>query len=120
MRVCSVLPIKFFLKCVQRRKDTSSWVHTFLGGASKFEKNIFPRKWFEDVIWLPFEDGEYPVSAHYDELLTVLYGDYMTPLPKEKRESKVHAEFVDINSPYTDYQEWHRNMNFSEYTKSIR
>lgn len=120
MRVCRFLPNKRFLKCVQRRNDDSVWVHTFLGAASKFEKNIFPRKWFEDVICLPFEDGEYPVSAYYDELLTALYGDYMTPLPGEKRGCKVHAEFVDVNNPYTHYRQWHRNKVFSEYTRSIR
>ena len=120
IRLCRALPNKRFLKIIQRRNDNSAWVHTFLGAASKFEKNVFPREWFEEIIWLPFENGEYPVSAHYDELLTVLYGDYMTPLPEEKRGSKVHAEFVDVNNPYTCYREWHRNMVFSEYTRSIR
>ena len=121
MSVCNLSPGKLLRKFVQRQSDaTSDWVHTFLGGTSSYEKGIYPRKWLTETVNMSFEDGVYPVSAYYDELLSALYGDYMTPLPEEKRGCKVHAEFVDLNRPYTDYLETQRCMEFSEYSRSIR
>ncbi len=32
-----------------------------------------------------FESGAFPVYAHYDEILTAQYGDYMTPPPESER-----------------------------------
>lgn len=121
MGICNLFSGKFWRKYVQRKCDAdTAWVHTFFGGASRYEKNIYSREWFTKTVDMPFEGGEYPVSAYYDELLTKLYGDYMTPLPEEKRGCKVHAELVDLNNPYTQYLGWQCSMEFSEHTKSIR
>lgn len=121
IQVCRLLPQKPFWKFVVRRRDgQSEMVHTFLGGASRYEKNIYPRAWFENTIRVPFESGEFPVTKYYDELLTVLYGDYMTPLPEEKRGCKVHGEIVDLEHSYEMYWGIQENMKFSEYTRSIR
>lgn len=121
IQVCRCLPQKPFWKFVVRRRDRQSeMVHTFLGGASRYEKNIYPRAWFENTIRVPFESGEFPVTKYYDELLTVLYGDYMTPLPEEKRGCKVHGEIVDLEHSYEMYWGIQENMKFSEYTRSIR
>ena len=62
----------------------------------------------------------FPVSAHYDELLTTLYGDYMTPAPEAERGQKVHAEIVDTESSYENYLEIQKTMEFDGYTRSIR
>ena len=121
MAVCRFMPRKLPLKLVQLRgADTSDYVHTFLGGASQYEKNIYPRKWFTETMMLPFERGLFPVSAHYDELLTALYGDYMTPLPETQRGCKVHAELVDLDHSYTQYLDQQKQMHFDELSRSIR
>lgn len=44
----------------------------------------FDKNWFNKTD-LPFEDKKYSAPARYDEILTKLYGDYMTPPPKDKR-----------------------------------
>lgn len=90
------------------------------GASSRYERSIYPREWFTETVLLPFEDGEFPVSAHYDELLTTLYGDYMTPTPVEKRGQKVHAEIVDLERSYTEYIGVQKQMKFKEYSRSIR
>jgi hypothetical protein len=95
-------------------------VHTFFGGAVRYEKSVFPREWFCQTVPMSFEDGEYPISACYDALLTRLYGDYMTPLSPEERGCKVHADFVDLEHPYTDYPDYQKRMHISEYSRSIR
>ena len=121
MAACRLVPGGLFRKLVRREWDgDSAWVHTFLGGASSYEKNVYPRKWFEETVRLPFAGGEYPVSAHYDEMLTTLYGDYMTPLPEAQRGCKVHAELVDLEHSYTQYLGWQKTAGFQEYTRSIR
>lgn len=42
-------------------------------------------KWFEDTTYLPFEHMQLPVPGRWDEMLTALYGDYMTPPPESER-----------------------------------
>lgn len=47
------------------------------------EKDIFPRKWFDETIMMPFEKYEFRVPKYYDQVLKHEYGDYMQ-LPPEK------------------------------------
>lgn len=105
---------------VDKAETESQMVHSFFGASSRYEKSIYPREWLEKTILFPFEDGEFPVSAHYDELLTTLYGDYMTPTPVEKRGQKVHAEIVDLERSYMEYIGVQEHMTFKEYSRSIR
>lgn len=42
-------------------------------------------KIFKHVIKHKFEDSEFYIPAMYDEFLTTIYGDYMTPPPQDKR-----------------------------------
>ena len=46
---------------------------------------LFKKEWFSEDITLPFEDKKYKAPSGYDGILTRLYGDYMTPPPKDKR-----------------------------------
>ena len=48
---------------------------------------MFPKEWFEEYIYAPFEDITVRLPKHYHEYLTYMYGDYMTPPPIEKRHS---------------------------------
>lgn len=121
MQFCRILPTEPFKRLCIRRNDSSSLkVHTFFGGGKKFERSIYLREWFEQSVKMRFEDGEFPVSAHYDEMLRVMYGDYMIMLTLEQRVCKRHAAIVDINKPYTFHLEEQRNMKIEKYTESIR
>lgn len=121
MQFCRILPTEPFKRLCIRRNDSSSLkVHTFFGGGKKFERSIFFREWFEQSIKMRFEDSEFPVSAHYDEMLRVMYGDYMIMPTLEQRVCKRHAAIVDINKPYTFHLEEQRNMKIEKYTESIR
>lgn len=48
-------------------------------------KKPFPKKLFQDIIYIPFEDHKYKGFKNYDEYLSDTFGDYMTPPPPEKR-----------------------------------
>lgn len=121
MQVCRILPRKPFWRfCVRRNDSGSKMVHSFFGCGSKYEKNIFPREWFEETTEMPFEDGIFPISAHYDELLSKLYGDYHA-LPKpEERKCKEHAAILDLHRPYTEYLTQQQQMQIDTFTRSIR
>lgn len=119
--MCKPLPKRLLARFVQRRKDNhTAFVHTFFGGARNFEKNVYPREWFTQIVWLPFGDSVAPVSAHYHQMLTKLYGDYMTPLPVEQRNCKVHADIIDAHKSYKCYLEQQKNQTVREFTRSIR
>lgn len=121
MFCCRALPSKPFHRFVCRRKhQDSALVHTFLGGASKFSPNTFRREWFTERIEVPFEDGTYYISAHYDEMLRKIYGDYLRIPSEEERRCKVHGVIVDTEHSYENYLDAQRNMKITEYARSIR
>lgn len=60
---------------------------------------IRPKKWFEEITHVPFEGMMFPVSAHYDEILTQRYGDYMTPVVVD---SIYKMWMFDADRPYNE------------------
>lgn len=55
--------------------------------------------WYDETVMLRFEDTMVPAPAGYHELLTALYGDYMTP----RREPTVHGDVhFDTGRDYTE------------------
>lgn len=46
---------------------------------------VYKRQWYEEFIKAPFEDSDFFISKHYDEILRAEYGDYMQLPPVEKR-----------------------------------
>lgn len=118
--LCRLLPMKPFLRCVRKGRTDSVLVHSFFSAASKFSKNVYPREYILQTVSAPFEDGAYPISKHYDELLRILYGDYMQLPPPEQRRVKQHAVLIDVNNSYEKYVDYHRNIEFDELSRSIR
>ena len=41
----------------------------------------FKKEWFDETILVPFENIEIAIPKHYDEILTLEYISYMTPVP---------------------------------------
>ena len=69
---------------------------------------------------MQFEDGVFPVSAYYDELLTKLYGDYHALPNPEDRKCKEHVAILDLEHPYEAHLSELHNMQFDVLTRSIR
>lgn len=55
------------------------------------------RKWYEDVIYMPFENTMVPVPVGYDEILKCQYGDYMTPVQGGTWHEGI---YLDPDTPY--------------------
>lgn len=51
-------------------------------------KEVYQRSLFEHLIDYQFEDMKVPGPEDYDSYLTHMYGDYMTPISEDKRNSR--------------------------------
>ena len=120
MSICRLLPMKPFLWMARRGHKNSRMVHSFFAGASGYDKNVFPRHYFTDLGSAPFVDSTYPISKEYDELLRIMYGDYMTLPSPEQRVIKRHAILVDTEHSYENYCHYRDDMEFNDRTRSIR
>lgn len=120
MQVCRCLPQRIFHRIVRGPEKTGSFVHSFLGGASRFEKSVYPSPCFSETVMLPFEDGKYPVPVGYDELLKTMYGDYMRLPSEEERKCKKHSILVDLTRSWQVYEHYRDGMEFEVHTRSIR
>lgn len=121
IRICRLLPMKPFLAIVVSGGNRNgALLHSFLGGASRYTKNIYPRHFFEKRTELPFESGFFYVPEDYDGLLRILYNDYLQLPPEEERAVKQHAVLIDLNRSYEEYADYRNGMKFDVHTRSIR
>lgn len=118
--LCRLLPMKPFLWLTKHGSPSGGYVHSFLGAASSYEKNVFPREYLLQRIQMPFENGEYPIPASYNEMLHMMYGEYMDIPPLEERVVKQHAILIDLEHSYEQYRDYRDGMEFDTYTRSIR
>lgn len=120
MNVCRLLPLKPFLAVVQHRGKPSAYLHSFLGGARRYDRNVYQAAWFEGTKQVPFEGGMFSAPVHDHELLTAIYGDYMQIPPEEDRGIKEHCILVDLKHDYKHYEHYREGMKWDVYTRSIR
>lgn len=59
---------------------------------------IRPRAWFENTIYVPFENLMLPAPAAYEDVLTSCYGDWRTPIVDDKS----FVLFFDTDRSYSD------------------
>ncbi|MBP3275460.1 LicD family protein [Kandleria sp.] len=67
-------------------KNTKISRHITFPYPNKKCKYGMPRDCFDDYIDVEFEGKKFKVFSQYDKYLTLLYGDYMTPISQENRE----------------------------------
>ena len=119
MALCSMLPVKPFHRFAMGRKySESQCVHTFLSCTSRYKKGVYQRTWFTQTTELDFENMKVPVAENYDELLTVLYGDYMKLPSEEERKVKEHAILIDTERNYTEYENYRDGMTWDVLTRN--
>lgn len=120
MQACRLLPMGPFLWAVKGGRADSRYVHSFLGASSGFAKSVYPREIFSGVKEGTFCGESFPIPAGYDDLLRILYGDYMTLPPLEDRKCKQHAILVDLHRSWEEYEHYRDGMTFDVHTRSIR
>ena len=57
--------------------------------ATQPEKTVMRKEEWNDLIELEFEENLFLATKFYDKSLKMVYGDYMTPPPKEQQ-NRVH------------------------------
>ena len=121
MQFCRLIPRRSMENiCMRKGDDNTDMLHSFLAAGKRFEKNIIPRNWMEDSMEIFFEDGLFPISSHYDALLTQLYGNWHKLPPPSERKCKEHAAILDLECSYKKYLEKQQEMCITQYTRSIR
>lgn len=55
---------------------------------------IFEADWFSDIIYHSYEDREYPIPIGWENILELIYGDYMTPPPEKERRFRQHVAYA--------------------------
>lgn len=76
----------YYFQKMETLSRTFEWDQSlFVGCLWESSKRLYKRDWFENIIYLPFENVTVPVPANYKEVLNLIYGDYMQLPPEEKR-----------------------------------
>lgn len=121
MALCRLVPMGLVRGIARlQKKENTRAVHTFFGAASRYEKNVFPREWFQQRTMAGFEGKTVPISAHSHAMLERIYGDYMTLPPEQERRCKVHGVIVDPERSYEGYLQQQRELKVTEFARSIR
>ncbi len=120
MCVSRCIPQAPFHRIVKGPKKQNEFVHSFLGGSSRFKQSVYPSDIFCETIDLPFEGKSFWCPYKYDALLKILYGDYMTIPSVEERKCKKHTILVDLKNSYEKYAGYRDGVRIEHSTRSIR
>ena len=73
-------------------------LHAWFYDLKRFSRD---KHWYDGTLWMPFEDIMMPVPSGYHEILTMQFGDYMTPV----KAPSYHGEFLflDTEKPYQEF-----------------
>lgn len=70
-----------------------------------YMKKIYNKEWFEDNLYVDFENTKMPIPIGYDGYLKIAFGDYMTLPPEDKRKPHHDCLFMDLNNSYLEHQD---------------
>lgn len=65
---------------------------------------LYPREWFDEAEWVPFEHTTLPIPKGAREYLAKRYGNYMEYPPEKDRHPEHRILFIDLDAPYTEYR----------------
>ena len=84
-------PLKFrplynlFYRQLIRYNGKETKMYVSFGARFRYKNSFFKKELFSNPLYVPFGPTKLPVPEKYDELLTQLYGDYMTPPPIQQQ-----------------------------------
>lgn len=86
---------RFVRHQIEKYNETDAPCRMFYAGRYRLHNSFYDKSIFSNPLRVPFEDTELPVPAKYDEWLTQIFGDYMTP-PPAKEQVGLHLQGVDF------------------------
>ena len=94
----ALLPMKTLIHMVDRACKKYNGKNTgyfYEVGSSNRKFPPLSRRTYDETVRLPFRDGEYEASAHYDQFLKSRFGeDYMDTLPPEEARKPSHNQNI--------------------------
>lgn len=96
--LCSVNERKFMLDIEKEEYCASIWYDIV---------KKYPVEIFKEYSKIQFEDAKFTTVSKYDEYLTLLYGDYMTPPPIDQQgghSDEIGKIIMDIDKDYKEYK----------------
>lgn len=100
-------------KHMKQYKREENQYMTELCSGPHWMKIKYPKHIYNGVDYVTFEGIKLPVASGYREYLELVFGDYMTPPPEEKRVPHHDITYLDLHTPCKVYDDLHRG----EYTK---
>ena len=94
-------------KSIQKYSSPKGWA---LVSWTQYPNKVFQSDWFAHSIQMPFEDIMVQIPEGYHEFLALVYGDYMTFPPIEKRKS---------NHPSL-YRNFEKKLSFNEVLEKVK
>ena len=85
----------FFEHQVVKYNHRATGFYGNFGARFKYKNCFYKKEFFSNPLYVPFEDTFLPVPEKYDELLTQIYGNYMTP-PPVKEQVGSHLKGIDF------------------------
>ncbi len=82
---------------------------TELCAGPKWMRPEYPKRIYEGVDYVTFEGLRMPCMKGYDEYLTMVFGDYMTPPPKEQQKPHHDIAYLDLDTPCEVYDREHKD-----------
>lgn len=77
----------FYNSCTSLNENETGYYSSYTSN-SKWIYVRYPSEIFKDIMDIEFEDRTYMGIARYDAYLTLVYGNYMIPVPPKEREPK--------------------------------
>lgn len=85
----------FFKHQMEKYNNCETSMYASFGARFKYKNSFYKKELYANPIYVSFEDTKLPVPEKYDEMLTMIYGDYMTP-PPVKEQQGWHMQKVDF------------------------
>lgn len=97
----SAFPLKikyirdFFMHQMIKYNNQKTSMYVSFGARFRFKSSFFKKELYSNPVMVDFEDTQLPVPEKYHELLTQIYGAYMTPPPVLEQQGW-HMQKVDF------------------------
>ena len=90
-----------FVKCLQSmgsNNKPSKYMGNIMSGSGRKSERL-SASIFDEIIYLPFEDCEFPVPKQYDLYLKTIYGDYMK-IPDKEHQIRHGYNIVSVDDKF--------------------
>ena len=119
---------KSFINCFKEYEDyfrkykiSENKNVSFIAFYYELERYLRDKHWYDETIFMPFEDIMMPIPKDYDKILSLQYGNYMTPV----QAPTMHGGFevLDAEQSYLELlpvlRKKHKNDHWKERLRSL-